>query len=111
MHEHRDLSLPALAITVVAWASAFVAIRALGDAFSPGALTLGRLVVGAAALTVIAKPWRSRRPRGRHLTLTVVYGAVWFGVYNVSLNAAERDVDAGSGGWRIWVLFRPQSAS
>lgn len=96
MHVPRDLALPALAVTVAAWASAFVAIHALGDMFSPGALTLGRLVVGAATLTVIARPWRLRRPRGRHLALTVVYGAVWFGVYNVSLNAAERVVDAGT---------------
>ena len=52
MHVPRDLALPALTVTVAAWASAFVAIRALGDMFSPGALTLGRLVVGAATCLV-----------------------------------------------------------
>ncbi|MCW2824341.1 MAG: EamA family transporter, partial [Aeromicrobium sp.] len=54
----RDLSLPAMLVTVLLWASAFVAIRALGDTFSPGSLTLGRLVVGALALTLIVRPGR-----------------------------------------------------
>lgn len=92
----RDLTVLALATVVVVWASAFVGIRALAGAFDPAALTLGRLLVGAAALTLIARPWRHRLPRGRTLLLTVAYGIVWFGVYNVALNAAETSLDAGT---------------
>ena len=44
------LPLAAVACTLVFWASAFVAIRHLGHDFSPGALSLGRLVVGALCL-------------------------------------------------------------
>ena len=44
------LPLAAVACTLVFWASAFVAIRHLGDDFSPGALSLGRLLVGALCL-------------------------------------------------------------
>jgi drug/metabolite transporter (DMT)-like permease len=91
-----DLSLPAMLVTVLLWASAFVAIRALGDAFSPGSLTLGRLAVGALALTLIVRPGRVPLPRGRPLQLIVLYGVVWFGAYNIALNAAERDLDAGT---------------
>ncbi|MDQ3504334.1 MAG: EamA family transporter, partial [Actinomycetota bacterium] len=40
-------ALLAAGITLVLWASAFVGIRAVGADFSPGALTLGRLVIGA----------------------------------------------------------------
>ena len=40
----------AAAVTVVLWASAFVSIRSAGDAYSPGALALGRLLSGAVAL-------------------------------------------------------------
>lgn len=92
----RDLTVLALATVVVVWASAFVGIRALAGAFDPAALTLGRLLVGAAALTLIARPWRHRLPRGRTLALTAAYGVVWFGLYNVALNAAETSLDAGT---------------
>lgn len=96
MKTERDLSLPALLVTVVLWASAFVGIRAVGDTFTPGSLTLGRLVVGAIALTLIARPRRHGIPRGRPLALVALYGVVWFGAYNIALNAAERDLDAGT---------------
>ncbi|AWB93823.1 DMT family transporter [Aeromicrobium chenweiae] len=96
MKTDRDLSLPALLVTVVLWASAFVAIRAVGDTFSPGSLTLGRLVVGAVALLAVARPTAAGIPRGRILGLVVVYGLTWSVAYNIALNAAERDLDAGT---------------
>lgn len=83
-------------VTVFLWASAFVGIRAVGDTFSPGSLTLGRLAVGAIALTIVARPFSTRLPTGRPLLLVVLYGVVWFGAYNIALNAAERDLDAGT---------------
>jgi drug/metabolite transporter (DMT)-like permease len=92
----RDLSLLALLATVVLWASAFVGIRAVGDTYSPGSLSLGRLVVGALALTFFARPTRASLPTGRPLVLVILYGVVWFGAYNIALNAAERDLDAGT---------------
>ncbi len=96
MKTDRDLSVPALLVTVLLWASAFVGIRAVGDTYSPGSLTLGRLVVGAVALTFFARPRRDRLPTGRPLALVALYGVVWFGAYNLALNAAERDLDAGT---------------
>ncbi len=92
----RDLTILALAAVVVFWASAFVGIRAVADAFEPGPLALGRLAVGALALALIAAPWRHPMPRGRTLGLVVVYGIAWFGLYNVALNAAEVTLDAGT---------------
>ncbi|ROQ15775.1 threonine/homoserine efflux transporter RhtA [Rathayibacter sp. PhB93] len=96
----------AIAVTVLLWASAFVGIRFAADDFGPGALTLGRIVVGSIALTVVRlvitarrrgdRPERSRVPRGRILLLVLVWGVAWFGVYNLALNAAERHVDAGT---------------
>ena len=114
----------AMAVTVVLWASAFVGIRAAGNDFSPGALTLGRIAVGALMLMAIAAVAgrrsrrsernernhggagasersdggaRMRRPlRGRILVLVIVWGLAWFGVYNLVLNAAERHLDAGT---------------
>lgn len=94
--KNRDLSLPALLVTVLLWASAFVGIRAVSDVFSAGSLSLGRLIAGSIALTAIAWPKREALPTGRSLQLIILYGVVWFGAYNVALNAAEQDLDAGT---------------
>lgn len=83
-------------VCVVVWASAFVGIRDLGDDFSPGPLSLGRLLVGAIALTAITWPRHAPLPKGRPLGLIVVYGVVWFGAYNIALNAGEQYLDAGT---------------
>ncbi|NRQ48842.1 DMT family transporter [Aeromicrobium sp. YC3-14] len=83
-------------VTVLLWASAFVGIRAVGDTFSPGSLTLGRLVIGAVALALLARPSRRTIPRGRGLLLVAIYGLTWSVAYNIALNAAERDLDAGT---------------
>lgn len=96
MKSERDLSLAALLVTVLLWASAFVGIRAVGDTYSPGSLTLGRLVVGALALSVLIRPGRHPLPRGRSLQLVVAYALTWSVGYNIALNAAERDLDAGT---------------
>ncbi|WP_344247727.1 DMT family transporter [Actinocorallia libanotica] len=91
------LAFGAVAFTVVAWASAFVAIRDLGDDFGPGPLTLGRLLVAAVVLGALLAARREWvRPTRQEWTLIGVYGLIWFGVYNVALNAAEQRVDAGT---------------
>jgi len=91
----------AIAVTVLLWASAFVAIRHVGGSVSPGALTLGRCVIGSLALGVLLLARRARgagvpRPTRAHWPRLLVVGVLWFGVYNVALNAAERRVDAGT---------------
>jgi len=89
-------ALLAVAVTLVLWASAFVAIRHLGGSFSPGALSLGRLVVGAVALGVVLLPRGWRPPTRVEWLRLAAIGALWFGLYNVALNAGERRVDAGT---------------
>lgn len=89
----------AVAVTLVLWASAFVAIRHLAHDFSPGALSLGRLLVGSAVLTLIAmRPGAPPmvRPSRAEWGRLVAIGLLWFGFYNVALNAGERLVDAGT---------------
>ncbi len=92
------LGLPvlAVAVTLVLWASAFVAIRHLGDTFSPGALSLGRLLVGSVALGVVLATRGWTPPTRREWVSLLVVGVLWFGLYNVALNAGERRVDAGT---------------
>jgi drug/metabolite transporter (DMT)-like permease len=92
------LVLASVAVTLLAWASAFVGIRAVGADFSPGALALGRLVVGTAVLGLLlagtGRGWV--RPTPREWGLLAVCGVGWFGVYNLALNAAEQHLDAGT---------------
>jgi drug/metabolite transporter (DMT)-like permease len=83
-------------VTVLLWASAFIAIRAVGAHYSPGAMALGRLAVGGLALSAIVAVRPVKLPRGRTLWLLLAYGVLWFGLYTVSLNAAERHLDAGT---------------
>ncbi|WP_292674211.1 DMT family transporter [Nocardioides sp.] len=90
--------LPPLAVgvTLVLWASAFVAIRHLADTFTAGSLSLGRLLVGTLCLGVVALSRGVPRPTGRQWVSLVAIGVLWFGVYNVALNAGEQHVDAGT---------------
>ncbi len=97
------LPLAAVGCTLVFWASAFVAIRHLAHDFSPGALSLGRTLVGALCLGVVALARGIPRPTGRELVSIVVIGVLWFGLYNVALNAGERRVDAGTAAMLIQV--------
>jgi drug/metabolite transporter (DMT)-like permease len=90
------LGVAAVVITVVLWASAFVGIRAIGPSFSPGPLTLGRLVVAAVVLGLFVLPTLRKLPSGREWWPILAYGVMWFGGYNVALNAAEHLLDAGT---------------
>jgi len=97
------LPLSAVAVTLVLWASAFVAIRHLGRDFDPGALSLGRLLVGTACLGVAALVTGLQRPTRRELFTIVVIGVLWFAIYNLALNEGERRVDAGTASMLIQV--------
>jgi len=93
--EKSVFALCAALVSVVVWASAFVGIRFAGRDLAPGALALGRLLVGSVTLGAFVLVRRESLPRGRLLAGTAVCGLLWFGLYNVALNAAERRVDAG----------------
>jgi drug/metabolite transporter (DMT)-like permease len=94
---YRRSALAAVAITVLAWASAFVAIRAVGASYEPGPMTLGRLLVGSLALgagLLVTRRWVW--PTRREWALVTLCGIAWFTIYNIALNAAEQRVDAGT---------------
>ncbi len=92
----RALAGVAVAITVVAWASAFVAIRAVGADIRPGPLTLGRLAVGVILLGALQLRAGWIAPTRREWKLLFGCGVSWFAIYNVALNAAEHQLDAGT---------------
>jgi drug/metabolite transporter (DMT)-like permease len=92
----RWLVVGAVAFTLLAWASAFIGIRAVGEDLSPGALALGRLAVGTAVLGLLQARRRWVPPTAGEWRLLAVCGVGWFGVYNLALNAAEQHLDAGT---------------
>jgi drug/metabolite transporter (DMT)-like permease len=65
-------------VTATLWGSSFVAIRDAGRSLSPGSVALGRRVALTFSLGIAA------------------FGVLWLGVYSVTLNEAERRVDAGT---------------
>ena len=83
-------------VTVTLWGSAFVAIRDAGETLSPGSLALGRLLVSVAVLGIAASIRREPLPKRRDLLQIVAFGVLFLGVYSVTLNEAERRVDAGT---------------
>lgn len=93
----RLLLLTAVVVTVVAWSSAFVAIRGVGTSIDGAPLALGRLLVGVVALgATLAVSRRWVRPNRREWLQLAVYGVGWFGLYNIGLNIAEQTLDAGT---------------
>ena len=96
MRKQGVLAAGAAAVTVVLWASAFVAIRHVGQEISAGALSLGRLLVGSVLLGIFVFTRPRRWPAKGDWKLLLVCGLLWFGVYNLALNEAERRLDAGT---------------
>ncbi|MCX5139248.1 DMT family transporter [Streptomyces sp. NBC_00338] len=93
----RDRRAAAAACTtVVLWASAFVSIRSAGDAYSPGALALGRLLAGSLALGALLLVRREGLPSRAAWPGILWSGLLWFGLYMVVLNWGEQEVDAGT---------------
>jgi drug/metabolite transporter (DMT)-like permease len=99
------LALGAIAVTVLLWASAFVAIRYVGREMTAGSLALGRLAVASLLLGALLLVRRPQGPDGqpdrawpsRQLwPYLIICGVVWLGGYNLALNEAERRVDAGT---------------
>src|SRR4051794_38879629 len=92
----RSAAMAAALTTVVLWASAFVGIRAAGEDLTGGALALGRLLVGSVLLGLFVAIRRAPLPGRRDIPGLLLCGVLWFGLYNVALNEAERRIDAGT---------------
>ena len=87
----------ALLTTVVLWASAFVAIRAGLQGYSPGGLALLRFLIASVVIYFIF--YRSRKGRlpiqRRDLYRVLFAGAIGIGCYNIALNYGEILVPSG----------------
>ncbi len=86
----------ALGVTVLIWASAFAAIRAGLEGYTPGHLALLRFLVGSALLVVYAVYTRMPVPAWRDLPAVLLGGFLGFTVYHTGLAFGEVTVEAGS---------------
>jgi drug/metabolite transporter (DMT)-like permease len=89
-------ALAAALVTVTLWASAFVAIRSASRQLSPEALALRRLAIASVALGLLVALRREPLPAARDVPAIAFCGVFWFALYNITLNEAERRVDAGT---------------
>ena len=93
----ETLALAAALVTVVLWASAFVGIRAAGEDLAGGPLALARLLVASVALGGLARAAAvAASPPAATGAASLICGVLWFGIYNIALNEAERRIDAGT---------------
>ena len=82
--------------TMLVWASAFVGIRIGLDDYSPGALALFRFIIASLCMGIIyaCMSEKKRISMGHRIELIAI-GVVGIGLYNITLNYGETQVDAG----------------
>lgn len=84
-----------IAITVILWAAAFVAIRVALEGFPPFELALFRYLIAAVTLAVAAPFIRLRFPAPGDLARMLLAGLLGISIYSAALNWAELTVTAG----------------
>jgi len=90
------VSLGAILVTIVFWASSFAGIRAGLEAFSPGHLTLYRFLVASAALGTFALVTRIPLPPLPDLGRIALLSFSGITLYHICLNYGEVSVPAGT---------------
>jgi len=90
------MTVTAVAVTLVCWASAFAGIRAGLQGYGPGELALLRFVTASAVLAALA--WRRgmRLPALKDAPGIALSGFLGITVYHVALNYGEMTVTAGA---------------
>ena len=102
MHVKKDIKLAcALAGTLILWGSAFPAIRATLNSYSPGHLALLRLSIAAVTLLVFGIIRGMRLPAWRDLPGIATLGITGISLYHLGLNYGEVTVSAGAAGFII----------
>lgn len=92
----RYQALTAVWIAIILWSSAFVAIRAALQAFSPGGLALLRYIVASVVMGVVYYFLKDKKkPCLSDIVRLLILGAVGVGLYNIFLNYGELSISSG----------------
>ncbi|MCL5998357.1 MAG: EamA family transporter [Chloroflexi bacterium] len=89
-------TVSAAAVTIVLWASAFAGIRAGLRSYSPQSVALLRYLTASAILAVYAIATKMPLPRLRDWPAIALSGFIGFTLYNITLNAGEQNIAAGT---------------
>ncbi len=81
--------------TIVFWGSAFAAIRAGLEGYSPAHLATLRFLVASLALLIYALLTHIRLPPRRDLPIFFLLGFLGFTFYNLALNTGEQEIPSG----------------
>ncbi len=90
------LTLVAAGVVVILWASAFPAIRAGLQAFSPFHVALLRYLTASLVLAVVAVVTRMPLPRREDVPSLALFGLIGISLYNAFLNYGEVTVPAAT---------------
>ncbi|WP_108869714.1 DMT family transporter [Aquimarina aquimarini] len=85
-----------LVITLLLWASSFIAIKVALIDYSPYALSVYRYIIASIVLLVIAVFIKVQFPQKRDLFRFFMIGFIGIAIYNVTLNYGEQTVSAGA---------------
>jgi drug/metabolite transporter (DMT)-like permease len=91
----RHIVVAAIAVTILLWGSAFVAIRAAVPALGSESLVSARLLLGAGVFGLLAKPLGIKLPTVAQLLLLGSISATGLVGYLLLLSAGESRVPAG----------------
>lgn len=97
----RAAGLLAASVTVVAWASAFVAIRMAVRSFPPQEVAFLRFLSAAVALVALGAVRRMPLPAPRDLPALALLGLVGHAAYNLLLAAGQAKVPAATAAFVI----------
>jgi drug/metabolite transporter (DMT)-like permease len=81
--------------TIIFWGSAFAAIRAGLEGYSPAHLAVLRFLVASLVLLVYALLTHMRLPPRQDLPVFFLLGFLGFTFYNLALNTGEQNIPAG----------------
>jgi drug/metabolite transporter (DMT)-like permease len=81
--------------TILFWGSAFAAIRAGLEGYSPAHLAVLRFLVASTVLLVYALLTRMRLPPRQDIPYIFLLGFLGFTFYNLALNTGEQNIPAG----------------
>lgn len=96
LKKYPGATLPAILVTILFWASAFVGIRYAVREYSPEAVACGRFIVASIALGFIAFAKKNRLPEPADVPLILLNGFLGITLYMWLLNWGSRSIPAGT---------------
>lgn len=89
-------ALLAIAIALVTWSSAYAAIAYALPAFTPGEITLARLLIGSLCFAVLLRARKIPLPARRDWPQLAILGVLGLTIYHLCLNYAQTRIASGT---------------